>query len=111
VFKLGNESHGAYSNGHSSNQATSSPAGKGGSALSAPLPKAAVRANPPQKLNFAGPERRAQASAAKAVPKPTVKPATPPAKAPPVLTAQAITASKTSSRVTPAGGDDDWETF
>jgi hypothetical protein len=40
-----------------------------------------------------------------------VKPATPPAKAPPVLTAQAITAPKTNSRVTPAGGDDDWETF
>ena len=46
-------------------------------------------------------------------PKPAAAPAAkrPPAKAPPVLVAHAPTPPKTSSKVTPAGGDDDWETF
>jgi len=111
VFKLGNESHGAYASGHSSNHAASRSA-HAGSALSAPLPKTAVRATSPQKLNFAGPERRAPAVAPKPAPKATAKSSAAPTKAaPPVLTAQAITSPKTSNRVTPAGGDDDWETF
>ncbi|WNO04980.1 methyl-accepting chemotaxis protein [Rhodoferax mekongensis] len=111
VFKLGNENHGGYS-GTSVTSGNSSTGG-GSHALASPLPKAAVRSNPPQKLNFAGPERRAAAAAnsAKTAPKPAAKPAASPAKAPPVLTAQAISPPKTSSRVTPAGGDDDWETF
>ena len=106
VFKLGNESHGAYSN-------SNSPSSGNSHALASPMPKAAVRSNPPQKLNFAGLERRAAAAAssAKAAPKPAAKPPASPAKAPPVLTAQAFSPPKTSSRVTPAGGDDDWETF
>ncbi|CAM8653164.1 MCP_signal domain containing protein [Comamonadaceae bacterium] len=108
VFKLGNESQGGYA-GTSGNSTSSG----GSHALASPLPKAAVRSNPPQKPNFAGPERRAAAAAssAKAAPKPASKPAASPAKAPPVLTAQAISPPKTSSRATPAGGDDDWETF
>jgi len=59
VFKLGNESHGGYS-GASVTSGNSSSSG-GRHALASPLPKAAVRSNPPQKLNFAGPERRAAA--------------------------------------------------
>ncbi len=110
VFKLGNESHSGYS-GASVTSGNSSSSGAS-HALASPLPKAAVRSNPPQKLNFAGPERRAAAAnSAKVPPKPATKPAASPAKSPPVLTAQAISPPKTSSRVTPAGGDDDWETF
>ncbi|CAM8631337.1 methyl-accepting chemotaxis protein I [Comamonadaceae bacterium] len=101
VFKLGNEGHtGGYS---------------GASHVAAPAKPAAVRSNPPQQNNFAGPERRAVThTAQKASPaKPAAAPAAkrPPAKAPPVLVAHAPTPPKTSSKVTPAGGDDDWETF
>ena len=101
VFKLGNEGHtGGYS---------------GASHVAAPAKPAAVRSNPPQQSNFAGPERRAVThTAQKASPaKPAAAPAAkrPPAKAPPVLVAHAPTPPKTSSKVTPAGGDDDWETF
>jgi len=72
--------------------------------------KAAVRTSAPA-LGFKGAERRTDAQpAAKAPPaKPTVaKSASSAAKTVPALTA---TAPKTSTKVTPAGGDEDWETF
>ncbi|WP_296510918.1 methyl-accepting chemotaxis protein, partial [Rhodoferax sp.] len=100
VFKLGNESH--------------SSTYTGASHLSAPAAPAAVRSQSPAKKTFAGTERRA---AAQTLPKPSAaKPASttakPPAgKAPPVLVAHAPTPPKTSFKATPAGGDDDWETF
>nr|WP_315471898.1 methyl-accepting chemotaxis protein [uncultured Rhodoferax sp.] len=114
VFKLDKDSAGGH--------ASASHASSAGSAMATPLPKANVRSNPPQKLNFTGAERRSGAGPAPAAaPKPAAKPAAtsaqaaspkaPAPKAPPVLSAQAISPPKTSSRVTPAGGDDDWETF
>ena len=72
------------------------------------LPKTQVRSSSPKP--FAGPNRRLEA------PKPAAKPASATAYKPaapktaPVHKAAAA-APKTSSKVTPAGGDDDWETF
>ncbi|WP_138516018.1 methyl-accepting chemotaxis protein [Rhodoferax bucti] len=109
VFKLGNDESQAYGRSSASADLPASPKG---SQLAAPLPRAAVRSNPPKVSHFAWPERRAAATAS--APKPAAKPAGKPAaqpaaaKAPPVLLS---VAPKTSSRATPAGGDDDWETF
>ena len=83
-------------------------------ATPAPVPaKAAVRSGTPA-LGFKGPERRtdgkpAASPARAAMSKPVAPKPTPSAvKTAPVLTAMA---PKTSTKVTPAGGDDDWETF
>jgi hypothetical protein len=97
VFKLGNET-----GGHAA----------------AHLPKSQVRSNPPKVPAFKGPERRADtppaaasrpaAAHGSAGKVPTAKP-----KPPSAALAHAPTAvvPKTSTKVTPAGGDDDWETF
>nr|WP_315480632.1 methyl-accepting chemotaxis protein [uncultured Rhodoferax sp.] len=71
--------------------------------------KTAVRSSKPS-LAFKGPERRADAApVAKA---PAAKPlASRPAAAKPAAPVLTAVAPKTSTRVTPAGGDDDWETF
>nr|WP_315847716.1 methyl-accepting chemotaxis protein [uncultured Rhodoferax sp.] len=83
-----------------------------GSSRPAPMAapaKTAVRSSKPS-LAFKGPERRADAApVAKA---PAAKPlASRPATAKPAAPVLTAVAPKTSTRVTPAGGDDDWETF
>ena len=95
VFKLGDEGH--NSRPHTPSQSASAPLGSaaGSTQLTTPLPKAAVRATPPRLTHFAGPERRSTAAS------PSAAPAAEPF----------ASAAKTSSRATPAGGDDDWETF
>jgi methyl-accepting chemotaxis protein len=96
VFKLGNE-----------------PAARPVSAMAA----APVRSASPPSAPFKGAERRlaapakpaaAASPAAKARPAASPKPAPQPSKASPAP--QAV-APKTSTKVTPAGGDEDWETF
>ena len=82
----------------------------------APVP---VRSSVPKSTPFKGPERRGAVNAgpgarasAKPAPKPTgakMPAASKPAAAEPQGPVHA--APKTSTRVTPAGGDDDWETF
>ena len=74
--------------------------------------KVSVRSSSPKQTPFKGPERRALESAAAkpAAGKPTAKPAQKPAAKPSVSPASAV-APKTSTKVTPAGGDEDWETF
>jgi len=96
VFKLGDEGHNQST--HTSPPKASTPVGSaaGSTHLTTPLPKAPVRANPPKLTHFAGPERRN-----------TAGPAAAPAKSADTFSS----APKTSSRTTPAGGDDDWETF
>ncbi|MDR7306498.1 methyl-accepting chemotaxis protein [Rhodoferax saidenbachensis] len=80
------------------------------------LPVAKVRSSVPLAKPFKGAERRG-AGAPKPAPRPAAaKPAAPmAAKAPapkvPVAAATPKPAVHTSTRVTPAGGDDDWETF
>jgi hypothetical protein len=73
--------------------------------------KVAVRTGNPS-LAFKGPERRADAAPAAKAPamaRPTApKPAS---AAKPAAQGMAAVAPKTSTRVTPAGGDEDWETF
>ncbi len=82
-------------------------AGQAAPATPALVPaKAPVRSGSPA-VGFKGPERRVGGKSAPA-PAQAPKPAPPAAKTAPVLTAMA---PKTSTRVTPAGGDDDWETF
>ncbi len=75
-------------------------------------PKAAVRSNFSGALPFKGQERRAEGAARAATPKPvTPKPAAAKA-APPVMTAALPkTPAKVNPKATPAGGDDEWETF
>ena len=79
-----------------------------------------VRSASPKTPHFKGPERRGGADAGPAAraaaPKPAPakaaaakKPAS--AKPSPVVNTTAKVVPQTSSRVTPAGGDDDWETF
>ncbi|WP_138513911.1 methyl-accepting chemotaxis protein [Rhodoferax bucti] len=95
VFKLGDEGH--SNRPHTPPPKASAPMGSaaGSTQLTTPLPKAAVRANPPKLTNFAGPERRTTATSPGAAP----------------AAESFASAPKTSSRATPAGGDDDWETF
>jgi methyl-accepting chemotaxis protein len=102
VFKLGNEPA-----GHSANS----------------LPAVPVRSASPSGAPFKGAERRLvqsakpQPSAASAAGKASAP--TPPAKSTvkpsatgaPVRPAPAQVVPKTSTKITPAGGDDDWETF
>jgi hypothetical protein len=68
--------------------------------------KTAVRSSIPKSTPFKGAERRDEPAAAKpraAAPKPT----SPAAKPLPALKSP----PKTAAKATPAGGDDDWETF
>jgi hypothetical protein len=79
-----------------------------------------VRSAAPKAPNFKGPERRGASDAGPAARAAASKPAA--AKAPaakkaapttptPVVNTTAKVVPHTSTRVTPAGGDDDWETF
>ena len=75
------------------------------------LPKTATRSSAPRSAPFKGQERRdagiAKGAAARSHSPQPSRPA-----APPVQLAVAKPApAKTSTKVTPAGGDDDWETF
>ncbi len=90
VFKLGNESS-VHGGGH--------------------LPPAPVRSSAPQAASFKGLERRGDAKPATVhASKPAAKPKAPPA--PPAAAHPPTTVvPKTSTKVTPKGGDDDWETF
>jgi methyl-accepting chemotaxis protein len=97
VFKLGNE-----------------PAGRPVSAM----PSAQVRSVSPPGAPFKGDERRLVAPAkSKPTPAPAAAKARPPASGNPVLQPGATRSAppqvvpKTSTKITPAGGDDDWETF
>ncbi|MBX9817054.1 MAG: hypothetical protein K2X79_03440, partial [Burkholderiaceae bacterium] len=75
------------------------------------LPTAAVRSSAPKAAPFKGPERRGDAKPAAgqgAHPAPAAKPKMQPAAA---AHAPTTVVPKTSTKVTPAGGDDDWETF
>ena len=79
------------------------------SAYKPAVAKVAVRSSKPA-LSFQGPDRRAEAKPLATSPKPAAVKAAPKAAAAhaaPLLAA----APKTSTRVVPAGGDDDWETF
>ncbi|MES2948947.1 MAG: methyl-accepting chemotaxis protein [Pseudomonadota bacterium] len=86
--------------------------------MGAGLPHASVRSTPPQNPAFQGAERRtlgnSGTAAQRGAPK-AAKPAPKPFKAStPTAAATSVVpklAPKTSSKVTPAGGDDDWETF
>jgi methyl-accepting chemotaxis protein len=78
-----------------------------GGAQSAGPGKAAVRSNLPKSVPFKDPERRLQRAAAKPVTKTTpsaAKPALLPAQLPKPAPVQ-------TAKTTPAGGDDEWETF
>ncbi len=73
-------------------------------------PKAPVRSSAPKAAPFQGQERRNEGAARTAAPAASVKAAAP--KSAPVVTASLPTpAPKTSAKASPAGGDDDWETF
>jgi methyl-accepting chemotaxis protein len=100
VFKLGNEA-------------------PGHAGAVAHLPKAQVRSSVPKVPAFKGPERRGDTKPAAVAAKPAATHA-PAGKAPaakpkvqPAAAAHPPTtvAPKTSTKITPAGGDDDWETF
>ena len=81
----------------------------GGAAQHASLPRTAVRSSVPSAKPFKGDERRiltASASARKPAAAPA-RPSAPPKAAP----AAAAAAPKKQPKPTPAGGDDDWETF
>jgi len=86
------------------------------------LPKAAVRSNTPKNPPYKGPERRTDGARASSGPAARAKPAAAsparaPAPAPAAKPAPAKAAApqtvtpKISTKNTPAGGDDDWETF
>ena len=85
VFKLGAHEHGASTS------------------------KASVRSNAPKSVPFQGAERRGDAPKAKAAPKPAPKAPALSARAPSLPPAAAPV--KTAKAPTPAGGDDEWETF
>ena len=79
-----------------------------------------VRSATPKAPPFKGPERRggsdAGPAARAATPKPVVAKGAPakkpaPRTTPPVVNTTAKVVPQTTTRVTPAGGDDDWETF
>ncbi len=75
--------------------------------IGSPLPTAAVRSLVPKSAPFKGSERRtlgASGTAAQRNAGTGAKPAANPA-------ARPAPAAKVSTKVTPAGGDDDWETF
>jgi methyl-accepting chemotaxis protein len=84
VFKLGNEAPGHGAGVH--------------------LPPAKVRSSAPKGPAFKGPERRGDAKPTAPATKPKVQPAA--AAHPPTTVVP-----KTSTKATPVGGDDDWETF
>ncbi|TAH10879.1 MAG: HAMP domain-containing protein [Curvibacter sp.] len=90
------------------------------SAQGVELSAVSVRSAAPKATPFKGPERRnspdAGPAARAATPKPAAAKAPPaskpaPAQPPAAAKAPAKVVPKTSTKVTPAGGDDDWETF
>jgi methyl-accepting chemotaxis protein len=90
------------------------------SAQGVELSAVSVRSSAPKATPFKGPERRnspdAGPAARAAAPKPAAAKAPPPSKPatstpPAAAKAAAKVVPKTSTKVTPAGGDDDWETF
>jgi methyl-accepting chemotaxis protein len=75
-------------------------------------PKAAVRSSVPKATPFKGTERRAEGASRPASHPAAAAPSKPVASAPKPAAAQpAKLPPKLTAKVTPAGGDDDWETF
>jgi methyl-accepting chemotaxis protein len=75
-------------------------------------PKAAVRSSVPKATPFKGTERRAEGVARPAARPAPAAPTKPAASAPkPAAVQPAKVPPKLTAKVTPAGGDDDWETF